>query len=616
MDVAGHNVANVGTDGYTRQRIEQSSITSPAQGWAGSTGVQAGQGVSVDRIARLGSALLDASVRTTASTAGYLAQRSAAFGRIESTLREPGSDGLSARLTAFWSAWQDVANQPGDPGATSALLSTAGQLATTLSSGRAALETQWADTATDTRGMVSSLNDAATQVAALNKQIRSAVAQGGSPNELLDARARLTESASFLAGATTRAEADGTVTVYLGGNALVRGDSARAVAVVGATIMDQSASSPPRLEWADQPGHAGRPRGRHDRGCALSPRPDAAGRHIRRHRRGRSLLRRPRPVHRLVRQRRAPQRTDPHRRHRPRLLPPRPHAAGGPGALIVPTGADGIATAAVGSGALDSSTADAIAQTLPRSRLARRPVGSLRHGDGQRVAGRDTAVRSGRRRRRQRQAGAGRRRVREPRRGERGAHRGPARLPGGRARPQRHRRSPRHPHQPHRKRRTLTMIRVTDQSMSLAAQRALGDRQSRLASAQQTATSGARISRPSDDPVGTGEALRVRAEPAAHDQFHRNIADGTGWLRTIDSALDSAGGALRQVRDAVVQAGNGSLTQDARDALASVVEGLRADLLGSANTRYLGRNVFAEPPTPRPPSPTAGRRPSTAPPGA
>ena len=137
------------------------------------------------------------------------------------------------------------------------------------------------------------------------------------------------------------------------------------------------------------------------------------------------------------------------------------------------------------------------------------------------------------------------------------------------------------------------MIRVTDQSMSLAAQRALGDRQSRLASAQQTATSGARISRPSDDPVGTGEALRVRAELAAHDQFHRNIADGTGWLRTIDSALDSAGGALRQVRDAVVQAGNGSLTQDARDALASVVEGLRADLLGSANTRYLGRNVVA-----------------------
>lgn len=137
------------------------------------------------------------------------------------------------------------------------------------------------------------------------------------------------------------------------------------------------------------------------------------------------------------------------------------------------------------------------------------------------------------------------------------------------------------------------MLRVTDQSMSLAAQRALGDRQSRLASAQQTATSGVRISRPSDDPVGTGEALRVRADLAAQSQYQRNIDDGTAWLSTIDSALGGATGVLRQVRDAVVQGGNGSLTQDARDALATVVDGLRADLLASANTRYLGRNVFA-----------------------
>ncbi|WP_076261858.1 flagellar hook-associated protein FlgL [Intrasporangium flavum] len=137
------------------------------------------------------------------------------------------------------------------------------------------------------------------------------------------------------------------------------------------------------------------------------------------------------------------------------------------------------------------------------------------------------------------------------------------------------------------------MLRVTDQSMSLAAQRALGERQSRLASAQQTATSGARITRPSDDPAGTGEALRVRGDLAAQAQYQRNIDDGSAWLATIDSALDGATGVLRQVRDAVVQGGNGSLTQDARDALATVVDGLRADLLSAANTRYLGRSVFA-----------------------
>jgi flagellar hook-associated protein 3 FlgL len=137
------------------------------------------------------------------------------------------------------------------------------------------------------------------------------------------------------------------------------------------------------------------------------------------------------------------------------------------------------------------------------------------------------------------------------------------------------------------------MLRVTDQSMALAAQRALGARQAKLASAQEAAVSGVRITRPSDDPAGTADALRVRAQIAAANQDQRNISDGTGWLNTLDSALDSATGLLRQVRDAVIQGANGSLNQDGRDALAQQVDALRRDLLGAANTRYLGRSVFA-----------------------
>jgi flagellar hook-associated protein 3 FlgL len=137
------------------------------------------------------------------------------------------------------------------------------------------------------------------------------------------------------------------------------------------------------------------------------------------------------------------------------------------------------------------------------------------------------------------------------------------------------------------------MLRVTDQSMSLAAQRALGASQARLAAAQEAATSGARIARPSDDPLGAGDALRVRAEIAAANQYKRNIDDGAAWLTTLDSALGAATSLLRQVRDAVIQGSNGSLNQDARDALAQQVDSLRGDVLTTANTRYLGRNVFA-----------------------
>ncbi|WP_415854932.1 flagellar hook-associated protein FlgK, partial [Sinomonas sp. G460-2] len=228
MDLAGQNIDNVGTDGYTRQRIDQSALGPVAQEGLAATGPRVGQGVSVDRIERLGNALLDASVRSTASSAGYTAQRSAAYQGIEATLQEPGSNGVAAQLQSFWAAWQDVANQPGEAAPAAALLQSASQLAAKISGGYAALSDQWSATRSDAQGMVGSLNSAARQVASLNKSIRSALAAGGSANELIDARNRLTQTIASLAGGTVRDEPDGTATVYLGGNALVSGDTARA----------------------------------------------------------------------------------------------------------------------------------------------------------------------------------------------------------------------------------------------------------------------------------------------------------------------------------------------------------------------------------------------------
>lgn len=135
--------------------------------------------------------------------------------------------------------------------------------------------------------------------------------------------------------------------------------------------------------------------------------------------------------------------------------------------------------------------------------------------------------------------------------------------------------------------------RVTNQTMMLAAERRLGARQSRLAAAQDTASSGLRIARPSDDPVGTGDALRIHARIAANDQYKRNIDNGVGWLNALDTALNSATGFLRQVRDLAVQGANASVNQQGRDAAAAQVDALRQELLGSANAQYLGRNVFA-----------------------
>ena len=117
--------------------------------------------------------------------------------------------------------------------------------------------------------------------------------------------------------------------------------------------------------------------------------------------------------------------------------------------------------------------------------------------------------------------------------------------------------------------------RVTNLTMSANAQRTLQTQQSRLAELQDKATSLNKISRPSDDPAATAQALDTRARLAATAQYGRNIDDGNTWLTAADSALEQATNVMHRIKDLTVQAGNGSLPQSGKDAIAAELETLR-----------------------------------------
>ena len=79
--------------------------------------------------------------------------------------------------------------------------------------------------------------------------------------------------------------------------------------------------------------------------------------------------------------------------------------------------------------------------------------------------------------------------------------------------------------------------RVTQMGLQRASLAHLQDNLSRMASLQEQLTSGKVLSRPSDDPAGTVDAMRLRSSQRATAQHSRNAADGDGWLTTVDSAL-------------------------------------------------------------------------------
>lgn len=116
----------------------------------------------------------------------------------------------------------------------------------------------------------------------------------------------------------------------------------------------------------------------------------------------------------------------------------------------------------------------------------------------------------------------------------------------------------------------------------------------RLAQAQAAATGFTRINNPSDDPSGTSAVLKVHSAQAQNVQYGRNVNDGISWLAAVDSALSSSTSLLHRARDLTLQGSNdGAMSQTSKDSLATEIESIRESLLNEANTKYLGRSVFA-----------------------
>ena len=257
LDVVGQNIANSSTRGYTRQRVSTTAAGSLAPiGPLVLFRAQVGQGVTVDGIARLGDVILDGRARSSAATSGNLAVRSNALSTVEAALNEPGKNGISSQLQAFWSAWGDVSLRAGDETPAGVLLQKASQLAGQIATGYSAVDSAWSDVRAKLDSMAAELNDAGTRVAALNGQIRETLATGGSVNEMLDQRSALTSSIAALTGGTVRTLSDGTAEVLVGGNALVSGDVFRSVTVTGSNSLAGASGSPVALEWTNRPGQS------------------------------------------------------------------------------------------------------------------------------------------------------------------------------------------------------------------------------------------------------------------------------------------------------------------------------------------------------------------------
>ena len=111
--------------------------------------------------------------------------------------------------------------------------------------------------------------------------------------------------------------------------------------------------------------------------------------------------------------------------------------------------------------------------------------------------------------------------------------------------------------------------------------------------AQDRLSSGKRIRKPSDDIPGTARSLSLRSSISSVEQFSRNSEFAKDQLSITSSALDQAANAMKRARDKALLAANSATTPESRAGIATEIQTISDELLGIANTQYLGRYIFA-----------------------
>ncbi len=115
----------------------------------------------------------------------------------------------------------------------------------------------------------------------------------------------------------------------------------------------------------------------------------------------------------------------------------------------------------------------------------------------------------------------------------------------------------------------------------------------RLVKAQNQLSSGKRILKPSDDPLGTALVLRWRSQISKMDRWQKNIQELQNRFEMSEGNLDAIKDLLMRARDIFVRGGSDSLGPDEKKALADELDQILEEMVNRMNAKYGDRFLFA-----------------------
>lgn len=235
LDVAGQNLTNWDSAGYTRQRITQVAIApdSYRSRYSVSRVGLAGQGVEITGIDQTRDVFLDKRFREESGDLGYYGQAYTVLADIQASINEfnPNNDvGLRSCLLSLNKALQDFAGNAYSETHANIVMTEFKNLTQTMHQISSKLKDAREQQIYDLEISVGDVNKKLQQIAGLNQAIMEDMAStsGNSyfgPNELLDQRNLLLDELSQYMDLQYENNVDGTVTVTVNGHTVVSGST-------------------------------------------------------------------------------------------------------------------------------------------------------------------------------------------------------------------------------------------------------------------------------------------------------------------------------------------------------------------------------------------------------
>ena len=223
MQVAGHNIANAETPGYTRQSVQLTA----ARAEYSNGRLTFGTGVAIGNVVSSRVALLSAEVRSQNTPASSLKTRAGLLGGVATVLGDSNTNALGGAIDGFYNAWSDLSSNPSAATSKTLVQQRAQMLADTFHTYASQLTEVGTQASNSLADSIRTANTLITQIAQINKAIVPAEASGQQPNDLRDQRDLLIDQLSTFVPISVMDRADGSNQIVIGSVSIVDGGDAK-----------------------------------------------------------------------------------------------------------------------------------------------------------------------------------------------------------------------------------------------------------------------------------------------------------------------------------------------------------------------------------------------------